>query len=95
MDLKLEAERKSRHVHRDMERIHGPERKADCIPNAHRALREKEAAAYLGLSVKTLQAWRFYCKGPKYIKVGRAVRYPMEYLDQFKESSTVNPVARG
>lgn len=78
-----------------MERIHGPERKVEYIPNPHKALREKEAAEVLGVSVKTLQAWRFYCKGPKYLKVGRAVRYPMEYLDQFKESSTVNPVARG
>jgi|GEM_PF-2869379 len=78
-----------------MDRIYGPERKVEFIPYQHKALREKEAAAYLGLSVKTLQAWRFYCKGPKYLKVGRAVRYPVEYLDQFKESSTVNPVARG
>lgn len=76
-----------------MERIYGPERKVDCIPHANRTLKEKQAAEYLGLSVKTLQAWRFYCKGPKYLKLGRAVLYPVEYLDQFKESSTVNPVA--
>ena len=76
-------------------KIYGPESRVEYIPNPHKALREKEAAEVLGVSVKTLQAWRFYCKGPKYLKVGRAVRYPMEYLDQFKESSTVNPVARG
>jgi predicted DNA-binding transcriptional regulator AlpA len=76
-----------------MERIYGPERKIEYIQNPHKALREKEAAEVLGVSVKTLQAWRFYCKGPKYLKIGRAVRYPVEYLDQFKESSTVNPMA--
>ena len=61
----------------------------------YRTLREKQAAEYLGMSVKTLQAWRFYSKGPKYLKIGRAVRYTFEYLDQFKENSTINPVARG
>ncbi len=78
-----------------MEVFHEPERKVEYIPNKHRALREKEAADYLGVSVKTLQAWRFYSKGPKYLKIGRAVRYTYEYLDQFKENSTINPVARG
>lgn len=78
-----------------MERIYGPERKVDCIPTANRTLKEKQAAEYLGLSVKTLQAWRFYCKGPKYLKLGRAVRYQVEDLDQFKGTSTITPVARG
>ena len=75
-------------------RIHGPETKVEYIPRTAKALKEKEAAAYLGLSVKTLQAWRFYSKGPKYLKLsGRAIRYRVEDLDQFMEASTVNPVA--
>lgn len=78
-----------------MEVIHGPERKVEYIPNAYRTLREKQAAEYLGMSVKTLQAWRFYSKGPKYLKIGRAVRYQVEDLDQFLKASTINPVARG
>lgn len=78
-----------------MDMICGPERKVDCIPNANRTLKEKQAAEYLGLSVKTLQAWRFYCNGPKYLKFSRSVRYLKEDLDAFLEASTINPVARG
>lgn len=76
-----------------MSEIHGPETKVDYIPNQHRVLREKEAAEVLGVSVKTLQSWRFYGEGPKYLKLGRSVRYTHEFLNQFKESSTVQPTA--
>ena len=42
-----------------------------------------EAAAYLGLAVSTLNKWRCYGEGPKYLKLGRAVRYRKQELDQF------------
>ncbi|HAU28676.1 MAG TPA: DNA-binding protein [Rhodospirillaceae bacterium] len=39
-------------------------------------LTEKEAAQLLGLSIRTLQAWRYRKEGPPFIKMsGRAIRY--------------------
>ena len=51
---------------------------------------ERKAAEILSLSVKTLQAWRFQGRGPRYLKLGgRAVRYRMEDLLDFMNSSVV------
>jgi predicted DNA-binding transcriptional regulator AlpA len=36
---------------------------------------ETEAAQFLSLSVRTLQAWRHRGIGPSFIRAGRAVRY--------------------
>lgn len=45
----------------------------------------REAAKYLGLSMSTLNKWRCYGFGPKYLKLGRAVRYRQEELDRYLE----------
>jgi len=42
----------------------------------HKLLKEQQVAEILGLSTKSLQAWRLYGKGPRFRKIGRAVRYP-------------------
>ncbi len=52
---------------------------------------EKEAAKYLGMSVKWLQQSRCYGRGPKYIKIGRSVRYNVTDLDLYIKSRTINP----
>ena len=44
---------------------------------------EKEAAAYLNVSPRTLQAWRLRGGGPAYVKLGNAVRYDRAALDRF------------
>ena len=44
------------------------------------------AAEYLGLSVSTLNKWRCYGEGPKFIKMGRAIRYRLSDLDKYIES---------
>lgn len=38
-------------------------------------LDERALAAYLGLTRRAVQAWRLRGGGPKFIKVGRSVRY--------------------
>ncbi len=39
-------------------------------------LKEEDAADFLGVSVRTLQGWRFKGGGPKFIKIShRAIRY--------------------
>jgi excisionase family DNA binding protein len=44
-------------------------------------LNETRAAEYLGLSVRTLQAWRVRGGGPVFVKLGRAVRYRPDDLN--------------
>lgn len=54
---------------------------------------EKQAAKYLGMSVKWMQQARCYGRGPKYIKIGRSVRYNVADLDAYVASRTINPAA--
>jgi predicted DNA-binding transcriptional regulator AlpA len=47
-------------------------------------LDERKVAALLGISVLTLQKWRFLRKGPRYQKIGgKAVRYPVNGLREW------------
>lgn len=46
-------------------------------------LTEKETAALLRISVKGLQSWRYRGNGPKFLKLGRAVRYRRADLQAF------------
>lgn len=46
-----------------------------------RRLTEREAAAELGISFRTLQQWRVRGFGPTFLKIGRAVRYDAESLE--------------
>jgi predicted site-specific integrase-resolvase len=55
------------------------------------ALNEKQAAAMLGVSMKTLQAWRFQGKGPAYCKLGRAVRYLPQDLTDYAQGARIQP----
>ena len=45
-----------------------------------------QAAEYLGLKRTTLEAWRCRGGGPKFVKLGRAVRYRQTDLDAWIES---------
>ena len=47
-----------------------------------------EAAEYLGVRPCTLEAWRCRGGGPRFRKIGRAVRYGRNDLDEFIESRT-------
>lgn len=46
-----------------------------------------EAAQKLGLSPATLEAWRVRGGGPEFIKLGRAVRYSDDALDDFVDKN--------
>jgi predicted DNA-binding transcriptional regulator AlpA len=48
-----------------------------------RLVDEHEAAARLGLSVKTLRRWRWAKRGPAWSKIGAAVRYAPADLAAF------------
>jgi predicted DNA-binding transcriptional regulator AlpA len=51
-------------------------------------LTERQAAEFLTIRVKTLQAWRVRGRGPKFIKLGGSVRYRREDLEQFLDEHT-------
>jgi len=48
-----------------------------------------DAAKYLGnLKTNTLEGWRIRGYGPRYIKVGRLVRYDLADLDAYIQAQT-------
>ena len=61
-----------------------------------RCLTEKEAAHYIGMSVSFLRRDRMEgvigksTPGPKWLKIGRSVRYLKEELDQWLESNKIS-----
>ena len=55
-----------------------------------RALTEREVAELLGLSVATLRAWRHRGKGPRFLRLGRSVRYLPSDLNDFVRASAVD-----
>jgi excisionase family DNA binding protein len=60
------------------------------MSDTERAMVETEAASLLGLSVKTLRAWRCHGRGPRFVKLGRAVRYLRSDVDEFIRKNTVS-----
>lgn len=60
-----------------------------------RLLNERDAAQLLGLSARTLQKWRLQGVGPRYLKLGHAVRYSLKdlkaFLDSGRRRSTSDP----
>jgi predicted DNA-binding transcriptional regulator AlpA len=44
---------------------------------SYRLMDQKDVAAMLGISVKTLESWRWKKVGPRFIKLGRLARYRM------------------
>ena len=52
-------------------------------------LNVKEAAKYLNLAEQTLHNYRFTCKPPNYVKLGRRVLYELSELDNFINSNRV------
>jgi predicted DNA-binding transcriptional regulator AlpA len=65
-------------------------------PNAQvqeqsRYVREKEAAAFIGVSVKTLRSWRSKrpVYGPPVTRMGKMVLYSVKGLEEYMEERTV------
>lgn len=57
--------------------------------NSSSLLREKDAADYVGLAVKTLQRRRWAGQPPSYIKSGARVLYDVADLDRFLTAGKV------
>jgi excisionase family DNA binding protein len=59
-----------------------------------RVLSDTEVAERLGVSPFTVRAWRHKGQGPRFMKMGRAVRYRSEDVEAFKETALVDPAAQ-
>ena len=53
-------------------------------------LNEQEVSDLIKIKLKTLQAWRVRGGGPKFLKLGRCVRYRPGDLQEFIEKQTRN-----
>lgn len=49
-------------------------------------LNERDVARVTGLSVASVRRWRLFRLGPKYLKIGAAVRYKPEDIKAWLES---------
>lgn len=54
-----------------------------------RYLKDTEAAEIMGLATQTLRNWRVCRRGPTFCKIGRAVRYTPEAIEQFMQENKV------
>ena len=52
-----------------------------------RLVTERDASELLGVSVRTLQKWRLQGNGPRFVKLGHAVRYDVKDLEAYIESA--------
>jgi predicted DNA-binding transcriptional regulator AlpA len=52
-------------------------------------LTEVQTAEFLNISVRTLQAWRIKLAGPRFVRVGRAIRYRRKDLTAWIDANTV------
>jgi predicted DNA-binding transcriptional regulator AlpA len=51
--------------------------------NTDKLLTQKEVKEITGLADSTLEQWRLKGKGPKFIKLGRLVRYRLSDVDTY------------
>ncbi len=54
-----------------------------------KVLKTEDAANFLGLAVSTLEKMRVYGGGPKFVKLGRSVRYRDSDLDDYLSHNAV------
>jgi len=55
-------------------------------PNRPEMLNDVQVAEYLNMSVKTLRRWRLFRTGPKFLKIGSAVRYKRGDVETWMDS---------
>lgn len=56
---------------------------------------EREAALFLGWSVKTLQNRRWKGLPPQFLRLGRCIRYRVSDLRAYLDACSVEPVRKG
>ena len=66
----------------------------DVAREGRRTLTDIEVAARLGVSRFTVRSWRLKGVGPRFLKMGRAVRYRPEDVREYEQRVLVNPPSR-
>ncbi|WP_322868287.1 helix-turn-helix domain-containing protein [Bradyrhizobium ottawaense] len=66
-----------------------PMQAAQSSIDADALIAEVQAADFLRISIRTLQAWRCRGAGPAFVRVGRAIRYRRRDLLAWIEANTV------
>jgi len=51
------------------------------------ALTESQLAERWGMSIKTLQDWRRKGTGIAYLKLGKAIRYPLDVVEAYEKAN--------
>jgi excisionase family DNA binding protein len=59
----------------------------------HRILTDVEVAERLGVSRFTVRSWRLKGVGPRFLKMGRAVRYRSQDVDEYERQALVETQA--
>ena len=62
-------------------------------PLEKRTFTDVEVAARLGVSRFTVRSWRLKGTGPRFLKMGRAVRYRPEDVDEYERRALVDTQA--
>lgn len=52
---------------------------------------EREAALFLGLAIRTLQNRRWRGLPPRFMRMGRSIRYRLSDLEAYMDGCTVEP----
>jgi predicted DNA-binding transcriptional regulator AlpA len=55
-------------------------------PDPTEMMNEHEVAAFLKMSVASVRRWRLFHTGPKFVKIGSAVRYRREDVESWVDS---------
>jgi excisionase family DNA binding protein len=63
-------------------------------PSDRRTLTDIEVAARLGVSRFTVRSWRLKGTGPRFMKMGRAVRYRPQDVDEYERQALVETQAQ-
>jgi excisionase family DNA binding protein len=59
------------------------------LPSENRSLTDVEVAERLGVSRFTVRSWRLKGVGPRFLKMGRAVRYRSRDVDEYERQALV------
>jgi excisionase family DNA binding protein len=62
-------------------------------PSGNRPLTDVEVAERLGVSRFTVRSWRLKGVGPRFLKMGRAVRYRSQDVDEYERLALVETQA--
>jgi predicted DNA-binding transcriptional regulator AlpA len=76
----------SNHNKPSLRLVRSPSEKLAEIPSD--LVDEVALAVRLGVSRSTLQSWRYVGRGPRYLKIGRLIRYRNADIEAFLRAST-------